>query len=184
MSEDRYGDWIQTWSGKQFWPCSPKAEDVDIWDIAHSLSNLCRYGGHVTKFYSVAEHSIHIAEALRRDGQSLDVIKWGLLHDGTEAYCADVPRPLKPYLQNYDIIESSIEKVIIEKFGLSDKIPEIVQDYDVRITVNEMTLLMPSKIDHLRKNYNWEPVPDVKIKNWTPNVAKTNFLFMYNELFE
>ena len=52
------GNWILTYSGKKFWPMAPRAEDLDIVDIAHALSNNCRYTGHVRKFYSVAQHSV------------------------------------------------------------------------------------------------------------------------------
>ncbi len=47
---ERYGDWIQTYTGKQFWPLDPRPEDVDIEDIANALSNLGRYAGHTTAF--------------------------------------------------------------------------------------------------------------------------------------
>ena len=52
----RIGDWMQTYSGKRYYPVDPRIEDVDINDIAHALSHLCRYGGHCSRFYSVAEH--------------------------------------------------------------------------------------------------------------------------------
>lgn len=57
----RRGDWMQTYTGRQFWPLDPLPEDVFIEDIAHALSMQCRYAGHVTRFYSVAEHSVLIA---------------------------------------------------------------------------------------------------------------------------
>jgi hypothetical protein len=77
--------WIQTVSGRQFWPLAPKAEDVDIGDIAHALAMKCRYSGHTQKFYSVAEHSVHISLALLRDGWNPTTALWGLLHDAAEA---------------------------------------------------------------------------------------------------
>lgn len=61
MSE-RIGDWMQVYSGKQFWPLDPRPEEIEIEDIAHSLANMCRFAGHSEKFYSVADHSHRVAE--------------------------------------------------------------------------------------------------------------------------
>lgn len=58
---ERAGDWMQTFTGRQFWPMDPRPEDLDILDIAHALSLLCRFGGHCQRFYSVAEHSVHVS---------------------------------------------------------------------------------------------------------------------------
>lgn len=82
--------WIQTFTGKQFWPLTPKAEDVCIEDIAHALAFKCRFGGHCKTFYSVAEHSCRVAEILRPEHQLI-----GLLHDAAEAYLPDVAAPIK-----------------------------------------------------------------------------------------
>lgn len=60
-ADDRRGDWIQTFTGRRFWPLDPRPEDVCIEDIAHALSLKCRFGGHCTRFYSVAEHSVHVS---------------------------------------------------------------------------------------------------------------------------
>ena len=51
--------WIQTFTGKRMYPLDPKPEDICIEDIAHALSNICRFTGHTKKFYSVGEHSIN-----------------------------------------------------------------------------------------------------------------------------
>ena len=56
--EQRTGNWMQTYSGVQFWPLDPHHSEINIVDIAHALSNMCRYAGHCREFYSVAEHSI------------------------------------------------------------------------------------------------------------------------------
>src|SRR4051812_20612492 len=84
------GDWMQTYTGRAFWPLDAQPEDVDPLDIAAALSMLCRYGGHVSRFYSVAEHCLLMSEAVAPEHAL-----WALLHDATEAYMGDMVRPLK-----------------------------------------------------------------------------------------
>lgn len=108
----RRGDWIQTFTGRPFWPLDPRPEDVAIEDIAHPLSNICRFTGHCRWFYSVAQHSIIMAELVGLPG---------LLHDGSEAYATDVPRPIKrlPEMWPYREAEAVLQGVIFERFGVS-----------------------------------------------------------------
>ena len=56
--------WIETYTGRKFWPLAPSPDDIDIFDIAQALSMTCRYKGHTNEFYSVAEHSVLLAEKL------------------------------------------------------------------------------------------------------------------------
>jgi len=85
--------WIQTISGRKFPLAEPDPNQIDIEDIAHALSMLCRFNGHCTQFYSVAEHSMHVSHEI-----SNDLALAGLLHDAAEAYLGDVPSPLKKEL--------------------------------------------------------------------------------------
>ena len=57
----RYGDFIQTYSGIEFYPLDPRIEEVKLLDIAHALSNICRFTGHCNEFYSVAQHSVLVS---------------------------------------------------------------------------------------------------------------------------
>ena len=66
-TQGRKGDWILTYSGIEFWPLDPRPEDVRIEDIAHALSMQCRFAGHCDRFYSVAEHSIRVADLVPRE---------------------------------------------------------------------------------------------------------------------
>src|SRR5690242_1952599 len=64
-NENKMSPWIQTYSGVAFDLLAPTPEMISIVDIAHSLSRLCRYTGHVISAnYSVAEHSILVASLL------------------------------------------------------------------------------------------------------------------------
>lgn len=119
-------DWIQTWTGQKVYPLEPDADTIVIEDIAHALSQICRYAGHTERFYSVAEHSVLIAQHL------VSPREWklaALLHDASEAYLGDIPRPLKqlPEFEFYRTAEKRLQAAINEKFGvLSDGVTTAV----------------------------------------------------------
>lgn len=138
----RKGDWFQTFTGRRFYLLDPKPEDIDIFDIAHALSNVCRFGGHVKEFYSVAQHSVHVAWELMRWMADPDVVLWGLLHDAAEAYVGDMVRPLKksPEMAAFSVAEDAIMAAVCDRFGLSREMPEGV------IAADEI-LLMTEKRD-------------------------------------
>jgi 5'-nucleotidase len=131
--------WIQTYVGKQFWPLAPRAEDLDILDIAHSLSLQCRFNGHSRVFYSVADHSVRVAENLPRD-----LALWGLLHDAAEAYLGDLSRPLKSQLeaQWFNDAEDRLLRIIAETYGLAWPMPPQVRAADDVLLVTEARDLM------------------------------------------
>jgi hypothetical protein len=124
--------WIQTYSGLQFWPLSPRPEDVRIEDIAHALSMKCRYAGHCREFYSVAQHSVLVSENV----PPADAL-WGLLHDAGEAYFADIVRPIKKSHPIFDEIEAAIMASICDAFGLPPDQPESVSRADVVLLMTE-----------------------------------------------
>lgn len=94
-------DLITTIGGRKFNPMSPSADDIDIADIAHSLSMICRANGHFREFFSVARHCINCAKEAELRGCSARVQLLCLLHDATEAYIGDMTRPLKRRLEYY-----------------------------------------------------------------------------------
>lgn len=119
MIRERYGDWQQTFTGKQFWPLDPRVEEVCLEDIAHALALQCRFAGHCREPYSVAEHSVRVMRAVstahcRTDDQRRKVQLAALLHDAPEAYLVDVPRPVKrsPTLYGYREAEDRLAAVI------------------------------------------------------------------------
>ena len=115
---------MNTYTGKKFDPLQMKPEDVDLVDIAHALSLLCRGGGHIDRFYTVALHSINCANEAKARGWERKLILACLLHDASEAYIADIIRPVKPYLTNYLEIEEQIMQTILTHFHLGDLTPE------------------------------------------------------------
>lgn len=169
------GDWMQTYTGRRFYPLAPFSEDVHPADIAHALSLLCRYGGHVERFYSVAEHCVLMSHAVPPE----DAL-WALLHDATEAYVVDVPRPLKRSLPDYRAIENRVMVAIVVRFSLESlAMPDSVHDADNRILLDETAALMPNRepwqVDEL------EPL-GVSIAGWAPAEAERRYLGRLAEL--
>lgn len=124
--DDSRSSAIATYMGHEFNVADPSTWTFDLDDIAQSLSNICRYGGHV-KFYSVAEHSVRVASMLRQRGESTRIVLMGLLHDATESYIGDVPRPLKKILsvttsdglvESIESMEQSLNLALLNSFGL------------------------------------------------------------------
>lgn len=173
----RHGQFMQTFTGRQYWPCDPKPHEVFIEDIAHSLAMQSRYAGHCLRFYSVAEHSVLIARYLAAK-HAPEVALAGLLHDATEAYCVDIPRPLKPYLTNYKEIEESNWLAIAARFQLDRELPREVHDADNRIIADELVNLreMPWHARYAGKELG------VRLRYWSPEKAKTEFLATFEAL--
>ena len=94
---------------------NPKTENIRVLDIAHALSNICRYGGHCTRFYSVAQHSVFCSKQL---GTPLEQMEF-LMHDASEAYLIDLPRLIKRGMPMYREIEDNLLYVIFKHFGFN-----------------------------------------------------------------
>lgn len=140
---------IMTCSHKMFDPLAPEAELIDVKDIAHALSMLCRANGHFRSFYSVGMHSVNCANEAIARGYSRRVQLACLLHDGSEAYLSDVTRPVKEELPQYKLIEKPLQDVIWNKFLGSPLTPEeeeLVFLIDDDILENEFPALMGAKL--------------------------------------
>ena len=170
--------WIQTYLGIRYNPTNPIKETIQIEDIAHSLSNQCRFSGHCNKFYSVAQHSVLVS--LHCDKK--DAL-WGLLHDASEAYLVDIPAPLKRSgkFDIYKEYEKLNMKAICERFNLSIEEPESIAKADKVLLATEARDLLLN----LRKDWVCvEPPLSEKIEPWAPEIAKQKFLSRFYELFE
>jgi len=113
------GSTIKLFTGGYYDVANPRPEDVRIEDIAHVLGIVCRFGGHIPKFYSVAEHSIECCRKALKEGHPREVQLATLLHDAAEAYLGDVVKPLKVLLAPiYGPLEEKNERAIAERFGV------------------------------------------------------------------
>ena len=115
----RTGDWIFTQSGIRFYPLDPRAEEVDLEDIASSLSKICRWNGHTREFYSVAQHAVTVAELV--ENLAPDLALAALHHDSAEAYLSDITRPVKKMLGKMILdMEANIRQVIMGSFAIKN----------------------------------------------------------------
>lgn len=158
---------IMTHSKKMFDPLKPNVALIDIEDIAHALSMLCRANGHFKSFYSVGQHSINCMLEAKARGYSQRVQLACLLHDASEAYLSDVTRPVKQELPRYKEIEEPLQETIWNKWldmPLSEQERVEVFDIDDAILAHEFLTLMGAQIT--------ETVPELASK---PVFAFTGF---------
>ena len=199
--------WIQTISGVAFDLVDSVKQEYRIEDIAHALSNLCRFNGHTREFYSVAQHSVLVSYTVelavfdqqeqipiesRGGPEAVEELRiaglWGLLHDASEAYLGDVTSPLKTALRKtpfdvstYDRLEAQIMSGVCLAFGLPPVQPALVREMDLRILATE-------RRDVMRANcardwqLRYEPLPGVSIEPCRPGPARDLFLHRFAEL--
>lgn len=173
---DKEAAWIQTHSGRRFNPLNPYVDAIVIQDIAHALSMQCRFSGHCRFFYSVAQHSVLVSYIC----DSQDAL-WGLLHDASEAYLVDIPRPLKKSgkFDAYLDFEDNMMKAVCKRFGLPEKEPPSVKKADrVLLATEARDLMSPLHPDWVQPV---EPLPFL-IEPWSHDKAKDMFMKRFFEL--
>jgi hypothetical protein len=167
---------IQTHKGRAFDIRYPDAFAFDIEEIAHALSNICRFTGHTREFYSVAQHSV-MASYIVPAGDELAA----LLHDAAEAYIGDVSAPLKSLLPDYRAIERRVETALLEQFGITS-MPASVKQADLRMLATERRDLLA-----ISDTPGWECLQGIKpldqiISPWRPALAREVFLERFHWL--
>lgn len=173
---------IATFTGKLIDPLNINIEDISIEDIAHSLAHQCRFMGHSMSFYSIAQHCYHVSTLVdQRFALS------ALLHDASEAYLCDLPRPIKALLPVYKQAEELLEKRISEKFNIPYPLPQEVKRVDSAILIAERNSLMVLTSDVL--SGDWDVVdgaPDLSTFSIHPissKLAERLFITRFNELY-
>jgi len=131
--------WLRTWTNKKFNYETFNEDDIDIRDIAHHLSLECRFSGACKFHYSVGYHSILGLDYIREDAKLAYQ-----LHDATETYIKDIPRPLKNWLRMKDCtiideLEDKIFNTICRKFNVkyNKDIKQEVKRVDNLMYLNE-----------------------------------------------
>jgi hypothetical protein len=170
--------WIQTFSRGKVHPLAPALEELRMLDVAHALSNICRFGGHTRVFYSVAEHSVRVAAVLPSE-----LRLWGLLHDAAEAFVGDLVRPLKHEWPVFVEWEAEILDTILEAHGLTPcVVPPAVHAADNMLLATEFRdLFTGGAREDALDGYLEAPLPSV-IQPWLPARAKQEWLLEYQKL--
>lgn len=193
MDNNRIGSCSISVSGSRFWPLDVRPGDINPLDIAKALSNICRYGGHVPCFYSVAQHSVLVANQFPLGSEER---KWGLLHDASEAFITDIPTPLKAHLltvyvengancvSHIDTVEEQIHSSIAEFFGLSSRAPsETVMKADRRVLLTEAKSFFPdARWEQWANQCGLDPY-NLQIHPLSPEEAQLAFLSVLREEF-
>ena len=169
------GRFITTYSGVKFFVDECNVQDVPMEDIAHALAMNCRFNGHLKVFYSVGEHSVLVSKLVPEE-----FALWGLLHDITEAFVPDVPRPFKSLIHGFEEFEDKLAEKVSEHFEMPWPMPAEVKYVDTHIVADEARKLCLQPPDWI-KHYDTVCPPELII-GLTPAAAKGAFLERFYEL--
>jgi len=167
---------LTTWSGRQIDLVDPSPDDVHIVDIATALSRECRYAGHASHFYSVAQHSVLCSRIVPQE-----LAIEALLHDAAEAYIKDIPAPLKRQLPDYKEIEARFDCAIRAHFGLPETPSPAVKEADNILLATEVRDLFPPGSMLHEFTVAAEPM-NGRIWPLAPETAKDQFMDRFNYL--
>ncbi len=175
---------IVTFTGRWVDPLALTPDDIDILDIAAGLSKMCRFNGHSREYFSVAQHSVLVSQCCERSGADVRTQLRGLLHDGSEAYIADISRPVKhsPTFNGYRQVEATIQRAIYTRFGLVDDaaaIATVVKADDLMLSA-EFRDLIPQAITTVGSPAWSGAVP--RIRPLLPERAELLFLRRFTAL--
>ncbi len=175
--------YITTYTKIHMQPLKPKTEDISVEDIAHALSLMTRANGHFPKFYSVAQHCLHCYEEAKARGANRTTMLACLLHDASEAYLADITRPVKQYLPKYLEIEEGLQNAIYNKYlGDSVSVENLkwVKEIDDALLYHEFQFYMHEKLMEDEPILKSNPVFQLE----DMKCVEARFLEVFNELYE
>jgi uncharacterized protein len=153
----------------------PQSCDFTIEDIAHGLSLTCRYAGQCDRFYSVAEHSLHVSDV------ASDYAYAALMHDAAEAFIGDVTRPQKQLLPQYKEIEREVERAIFLRFDVPHPLPAAVKQADLSVLAAEQDQIMPAGTNAWA-HAEGVALASIEVRSYAPQEAKARFLERYESL--
>lgn len=177
--------WIEIYPGTQFHFGHPLPGEIAVKAIAHSLSRLCRYNGHTTRHYSVAEHACHLSDWVLCEGGSPLEAFTALHHDDAEYIIGDLPKPIKVTMPEFVALETIMDKAIAKEFETIYPFPAHIKEGDVRIIKDERdAVMMPSP-------HSWgvDGLEKIGVNFWNilgrwPWYVKRQFLKRHNRLWK
>lgn len=173
FTKKNLGGIMTTSTMKAFDLVNPSEQMINIEDIATGLSNICRFGGQVKQFYSVAQHCCLLSMIVPQD-----IRLEALMDDSTEAYMGDVHAPLKQLLPEYKVLEHNLMTKIAAKYKLDLKAKTTIEPLDSKLCDMEYNYL--HEIERMElyqlvdKNFVGYPVI------WSPLQAKNTFITLFN----
>lgn len=159
---------IRTVSGRYVNVFALEPHMIHIGDIAHALSNTPRFGGHLPRWYSVAMHSLHVADLVEPEHKLS-----ALLHDASEAYLLDMPKPIKDRLPDYMALEQQVQGFIAKVYQLPHPLPSAVKAADEQALRTEWRTMMLG-----------QPQPSMRYLNMKPDEVRVAFVESYHDLVE
>ncbi|MFZ4874636.1 phosphohydrolase [Janthinobacterium sp. Mn2066] len=169
-------DYVSTYSGNRFYPLRPHIDKVAIEDIAHGLAYQCRFNGQTQVFYSVAQHSLIVAQLVP---PRLKLA--ALLHDAAEAYLGDMVKPLKVLLPEFAALEDKVSAIIAATYELDFSDYGPIKHADLIALATEKRDLMPHSVERWAYLDGITPLPGI-IVAMDPSVAKQRFLQCFAQL--
>lgn len=171
---------IETYSGQLVDLLDPRPETIRLVDIATALSNIPRFGGGISRFYSVAEHAVRVSDEV----PTLEALH----HDSHEAYIGDLTAPLKKVLNDLAPgliagIAEGLDRAIVEKLGLN-----WFQLHSARIKVADDAVMYREaatlKWSHGTGEHwlNQDPAEPYAGVGWSPSRAERMFIARHYEL--
>ena len=180
---NRKGSFIECYSGVHFWPLDARPDEVKIEDIAHALSQICRFNGHTRFMWSVASHSLACMELAFALGWSERIQLLALMHDAAEAYICDLARPVKGFIAGYKSLEIRLQETILKGLGM----PLFCQQEINRVKELDNIMLVTEGF-HLMPFQGWgseyEPTNLVQIAERPMIEVEQEFLLNYARLKE
>ncbi|OQB96746.1 MAG: hypothetical protein BWX86_00588 [Verrucomicrobia bacterium ADurb.Bin122] len=175
---------VQTYTGRAFYPLAPRPGDVCIRDIAHHLSLRARWGGATRRLYSVAQHSVLVAEHLP---EHLRI--YGLLHDAAEAYLPDIAAPIKDAFvtragRSFERVEEDVLGAIFQAL----EIPDVALCWSNEVLRADRRAMATEKRDLLRRPLRgWSAGAKpftMFLDAWPLNYAEDQFMAAFDALYQ
>lgn len=166
IGADPANPWMLTASGLKLYFLDPKPEAINLLDVSHHLGNLCRFTGAMHQFYSIAQHSVLVAQlvkvALDDEGVDRDSVEYwdqilaALFHDGEEAYVNDLSSPLKMAIRGkYEWIATAIRRILFENYGVD------WQYYNKTVKDADNIAILIERFHFMPQHSDWPGDPDL-----------------------